>query len=241
MKINILTLFPEFFTGPFSCSIIKRAVQTEKLKIDFKNFRDFSTNNYKSVDDTPYGGGAGMVLRVDVVHKCLDSLDDKGTVIALTPSGKVLDDKLVDDLALCKNLTIVCGHYEGFDERVYNYVDQEISIGDYVLSGGESACVVLVDAISRKLDGVINKQSVENDSFVNGILDYPTYTKPLEYNGQKVPEVLLSGNHQKIARYRYHQAIKKTYKNRKDLIDKNNDLIDEKILKKVIQEDIDGK
>ncbi len=241
MKINVLTLFPDFYDGPLNTSIIKRAISEEVLNVELIDFRNFTTDKHRRVDDTPYGGGAGMVLRVDVIDRCLKSLDNKGYVVALTPTGKVLNETKVKALACKPNLTLICGHYEGFDERVYNYVDEEISIGDFILSGGESASIVVIDAISRKLDGVINQESVENDSFASGILDYPTYTKPLEYDNYVVPEVLLSGNHPKIAKYRYKEAIRKTYQNRYDLIEKHYDNIDSDLLNEVKLEENDGK
>ncbi len=240
MKINVLTLFPKFFEGPLSTSIINRAITNNFLNVNLVNFRDFANDKHKRVDDTPYGGGAGMVLKVDVIDKCLSSLESKGHVVALSPTGKLLSEDMVVSLLKHDNLTLLCGHYEGFDERVYNYVDEVISIGDYILSGGESASVVLIDALARKLDGVIKKDSVENDSFVNGILDYPTYTKPLVYNNQKVPDVLLSGDHERISRYRYKEAIRKTYINRFDLIEKNYEMIDENLFREVKKEEENG-
>lgn len=234
MKINILTLFPEMFDSFINCSIIKRAVQNNLVEINFYNFREFSTTKNKSVDDTSYGGGAGMVLQVEPIHQCLMSIKDKGQVIALTPTGQTLDDSLVDELVKDSEITIICGHYEGFDERVYNYVDKEISIGDYILTGGETAAFVLIDALTRKVEGVINKDSASYESFSTGMLDYPVYTKPLEYDNMKVPDVLLSGNHQEIEKYRYEMALEKTYLRRKDLIDKNKDKIDQEVLAKII-------
>ncbi len=234
MKINLVTLFPEMFDSFLSHSIMKRAIEKGALQIDFYNFRNFSTNKNHSVDDTSYGGGAGMVIGVEPVHKCLKSIKEPGKIIALTPTGTILTDEKASELAKCQALTIVCGHYEGFDERVYQYVDEELSIGDYVLTGGETAAYVVLDAVSRKLPGVINKESYENDSFSNGIFDYPVYTKPLEYDGIVVPDILLSGNHQRIAEWRYEKALKKTYLRRKDLIEKHIDLIDLEVLKKII-------
>ncbi len=234
MKINILTLFPEMFDSFINCSIIKRAIENNLVEINFYNFREFSTTKNKSVDDTCYGGGAGMVLQVEPIHQCLMSIKDRGQVIALTPTGQTLDDSLVDELVKDSEITIICGHYEGFDERVYNYVDKEVSIGDYILTGGETAAFVLIDALTRKIDGVINKDSASYESFSTGMLDYPVYTKPLIYDNMKVPDVLLSGNHQEIEKYRYEMALEKTYLRRKDLIDKNKDKIDQEVLAKII-------
>lgn len=236
MKINILTIFPEAFESFLNHSIIKRAIEKEFVEINLYNFRDYATTKNNSVDDTSYGGGAGMVLQVEPVHKCLSNISNHGLVIATTPTGKQLNDKLVDEFANEKIITILCGHYEGFDERVYEYVDTEVSIGDYVLTGGETAAFVLIDAITRKVDGVIKNESVANDSFANGIFDYPVYTKPLTYDGKTVPDILLSGDHQKIAKWRYEKALEKTFLRRKDIIDNNLDIIDKEILAKVIEE-----
>lgn len=235
MKINVLTLFPEYFESPLKSSIVNRAIVDGKLNVDLIDFRNFSTNKHRKVDDTQYGGGAGMVLSVEPIHRSLMSIEEPGYVVALTPTGNILNDSKVNELVKNENLTIICGHYEGFDERVYNYVDEEISIGDYVLFGGESASLVLIDTIVRKIDGVINKESIENDSFATGLLDYPAYTKPVEYDGHFVPEVLLSGNHQKIEKFRYKEALRKTFLRRKDLIDESK--VDFKILQEIIDEE----
>ncbi len=234
MKINVLTLFPEVFEPFFNYSIIKRAREKQLVDIDLFNFRDFTTDKHKRVDDTSYGGGAGMVLQVEPIDKCLKAIKNKGHVVALTPTGSKLSDKKVNQLLENESLTIVCGHYEGFDERVFNYIDEEISIGDYVLSGGESAAMVLVDALTRKVEGVINKESVDNDSFSRGILDFPVYTKPYCYDNMCVPDILLSGDHEKIAMYRYKEALKKTYLRRPDLIDTSN--VDAQVLAEIIEE-----
>lgn len=234
MIINVLTLFPEMFESFLTCSIIKRAIDDGKVSINLIDFREYSDNKHKKVDGTPYGGGAGMVLSVEPIHKCLQSIDDTGVVIALTPTGKVLNDTIVNELKDNEVVTILCGHYEGFDERVYKYCDSEISIGDYILTGGETAAFVLIDAISRKVDGVINSESVKHESFSQGILDYPVYTKPQHYNGESVPNVLLSGNHKEIDEYRYKMALQKTYLNRKDLFDKNLENVECKFLQEII-------
>lgn len=221
------------FDSFINSSIIKRAINNNLIEIEFYNFRDYSSSKNKAVDDTCYGGGAGMVLQVEPIHKCLQSIEEKGVVIALTPTGNVLDDNLINRLSIENEITLLCGHYEGFDERVYNYVDMEVSIGDYILTGGETAAFVLLDAISRKVEGVINKESYENDSFSNGIFDYPVYTKPIEYDGYSVPEVLLSGNHKLINEFRYEKALEKTYLKRYDLIEKNIEKIDKEVLLKI--------
>lgn len=235
MKINVLTLFPEVFESFLNSSILKRAIEQNLVEIEFHNFRNFSTTKNKSVDDTSYGGGPGMVLQVEPIKKCIDSISNPGVIIALTPTGRVFDDLCANELALKKEITILCGHYEGFDERVYDYVDMEVSIGDFILTGGETAALVLIDAISRKVDGVISQESVDNDSFAKAIFDYPVYTKPYEYDGKKVPDVLLSGNHQEIEKFRYEKALEKTYLRRKDLIMRNIDKIDEKILERIVK------
>ncbi len=234
MKINVLTLFPEVFESFLNSSILKRAITEEKVEINFYNFRDQATSKNRAVDDTSYGGGAGMVLKVEPVHKCLQKISSSALTIALTPTGEVFNDKTATKLSKLDEITILCGHYEGFDERVYDYVDLELSIGDYILTGGETAALVLIDAISRKVEGVINSESVENDSFSNNIFDYPVYTKPLEYDGKKVPEVLLSGNHKRIEEFRYEKALEKTYLRRRDLIDKHLSNLDKNVLKKIV-------
>ena len=200
MKIDILTLFPEMFNGVFDESIIKRAIEKELVTINLINFRDYSKDPHQKVDDTPYGGGRGMVLSCQPIYDCINDIrtvDSK--IILLTPAAKTYNQKQAYDLSKEKHLIIICGHYEGFDERIRKLVDLEISVGDYVLTGGEIPAMILVDSITRLLPGVIKDESHQNDSYNNGLLDYPTYTKPAEYLGMKVPEVLLSGDHQKIA------------------------------------------
>ncbi len=221
MKIDILTLFPNMFDSVFSESIIKRAIDLDKVDINIVNFRDYTNDPHNKVDDTPYGGGAGMVLTCQPIFDCVKSLRrDDSLVILLTPDGKVYNQKMAYDLSTKKHLIIICGHYEGFDERIRSICDLELSIGDYVLTGGEIASMVLVDSISRLLPDVITDESHINDSFNNNLLDYPTYTKPREYEGMTVPDVLLSGDHKKIAEYRYQESLKKTKERRPDLLDK---------------------
>lgn len=221
MKIDILTLFPDMFTGVFEESIIKRAIADNKVQIDLHNFRDYTKDPHHKVDDTPYGGGAGMVLTPQPIFDCVKALRKSNSkVILLTPSGKVYKQKIAYELREEEHLIIICGHYEGFDERIKTICDIELSIGDYVLTGGEIPAMVLVDSIVRLLPGVINEESHLEDSFNNQLLDYPTYTKPREYEGLKVPDVLLSGDHQKIAEYRNQERIKLTKKNRPDLLEK---------------------
>lgn len=211
MKIDVLTLFPEMFTGVISSSIIKRAIDDNKIEINLHNFRDYSKDIHHKVDDTPYGGGCGMILTCQPIFDCVNDLkDDESTVILLTPDGTPYKQELANNLVKLKHLIIICGHYEGFDDRIRSICDMEISIGDYVLTGGEIPAMVLIDSVTRLIDGVINKESYQNDSFYNGLLDYPQYTKPREYNGLKVPDVLLSGNHKEIEKYRIEAALEKT-------------------------------
>lgn len=221
LKIDILTLFPEMYGGVFDESIVKRAIDDKKVNISIHNFRDYSLDLHHKVDDTPYGGGNGMVLTCQPIFDCVKELrTDKTKVILLTPDGILYKQKLAYDLANEEHLILICGHYEGFDERIRTICDLEISIGDYVLTGGEIASMVLVDSIVRLLPGVIEVGSHLNDSFNNNLLDYPAYTKPRVYQGMEVPEVLLSGDHKKIEEYRYRESLKRTMERRPDLIDK---------------------
>ena len=219
MRIDVLTLFPEMFTGVISSSIIKRAIDDNKIEINLHNFRDYSKDIHHKVDDTPYGGGCGMILTCQPIFDCVNDLkDDESTVILLTPDGTPYKQGIANNLVKLKHLIIICGHYEGFDDRIRSICDMEISIGDYVLTGGEIPAMVLIDSVTRLIDGVINKESYQNDSFYNGVLDYPQYTKPREYNGLKVPDVLLSGNHKEIEKYRIETALEKTRTRRCDLL-----------------------
>ncbi len=222
MVIDILTLFPNMFKSIFEESIIKRAKDLQKVTINIHNFRDYSLDKHKKVDDTPYGGGAGMVLSIQPIYDCVESLrKDYSKVILLTPSGIPYKQKQAYQLANEKHLIIICGHYEGFDERIRQIVDLEISIGDYVLTGGEIPAMVIVDSIVRLIPGVIKEQSHLEESFNKDyLLDYPTYTKPEEFKGMSVPEVLLSGNHQKIEEYRQKESLRKTKEIRPDLLEK---------------------
>lgn len=225
MKIDILTLFPDMFDGVFNESIIKRAISNDKVIIKLHDFREYTTDLHHKVDDTPYGGGAGMVLTPQPIFDCVESLRTPDTkVILLTPDGLVYKQKLAYNLAKEKHLIIICGHYEGFDERIRTLADLEISVGDYVLTGGEIPAMVLVDSIVRLIPGVINEQSHMEDSFNdNHLLDYPTYTKPREFRGMVVPEILLSGDHAKIEKWRYEESVKKTSIRRPDLIKEVNE------------------
>ena len=220
MKIDILTIFPHMFDNIFKESIIKRAIENKRVEIRIVDFREYSKDPHKKVDDTPYGGGAGMVLTPDPIFSCVENLKNEDTkVILLTPDGEQYKQKKAYELSKEKHLIIICGHYEGFDERIRTLADLEISIGDYVLTGGEIPAMVLVDSVVRLIPGVINEKSHLEDSFnENYLLDYPTYTKPRVYRGMEVPEVLVSGNHEKINAWRLEQSLKKTKERRPDLL-----------------------
>ena len=220
MKIDILTLFPNMFDGVFEESIIKRAIEEGKVEINLVNFRDYTKDPHHKVDDTPYGGGAGMVLMCQPIFDCVKQLkQEDSTVVLLTPGGIPYKQEMAYELSSCKHLILICGHYEGFDERIKSICDKEISIGDYVLTGGEIPAMVLVDSITRLLPGVITDESHINDSFHDHLLDYPTYTKPRVYEGMEVPEVLVSGDHKKIEEYRKSESIRLTKENRPDLLE----------------------
>ena len=222
MKITILTLFPEMIEPIINASIIKRAVDQKAVSFDVINFRDFSQNKHLTVDDTPYGGGAGMVLSVEPIYHALKSIDklEDAHVILLSPQGKTYTQEKAKSLLKHQHIVLICGHYEGFDDRIRNLVDEEISIGDYVLTGGEIGAMAISDSIVRMLPGVIDASSYENDSFYDGLLDYPQYTKPREFQGMKVPDVLLSGHHKNIEEWRFQQRIERTKERRPDLFKK---------------------
>ena len=218
MKIDILTLFPSMFDGFLNTSIIKRAMDLGKVDISVHNFRDYSTDKHNRVDDYPYGGGAGMVLMCEPIFRAIEDIrNDDSLVIMLSPSGKVFKQSMAVDLSKCKHLILLCGHYEGFDERIKTIVDMELSIGDYVLTGGEVPAMVITDAITRLIPGVITSTSLDSESFNDGLLDYPNYTRPEEFRGMRVPEVLLSGHHKNIEKYRQEEKVRLTKEKRKDL------------------------
>ena len=222
MKFDIITLFPEMFSAIKEEGVISRALKNSIISIREWQLRDFSTNKYKNVDDKPYGGGAGMVMQVKPIRDCLakiKELEPDTKVIYLSPQGQPLNQKLVEELTKFDSLTLLCGRYEGVDERVIeNDVDFEVSIGDYVISGGELASMVLIDAVSRRLDNVLGNKDSLNDSFADNLLDYPHYTRPESIDGESVPEILLSGNQAKIDSWRQEQAIKKTKQKRPDIL-----------------------
>lgn len=222
MKIDVLTLFPEMYMGIINESIIKRAINKEKIIINIHNIRDYSKDPHRNVDDYSFGGGKGMVLMPQPIYDAINSLKQENSlVIMMTPQGEKYNQNKAYELSKYEHLIILCGHYEGFDERIRSFVDLEISIGDYVLTGGEIPSLVLIDSIVRLVDGVIDEESHKCDSFNNNLLDYPVYTKPVDFMGMKVPEVLLSGHHENIRKWRLEQSIKRTEKRRPDLLEKN--------------------
>ena len=220
MQFDVLTLFPEMFSI-LDESIIGRAKKNKQIDINLVNIRDFSENKHNKVDDTPYGGGAGMVMMPDVVYRAYNSLEnkEKAKVIYMSPQGKKLNQEKVKELSKENHLIILCGHYEGIDQRVLDkIVDEEISIGDYVLTGGELPAMVLIDSVSRYVEGVLNKESIKEESFIENLLEYPQYTRPEVFEGEKVPEVLLSGNHKEIEKWRKEKSLEITKKKRPDLL-----------------------
>ena len=235
MKISILTLFPELFAGPFEHSIVKRAQEKGLVEIELINIRDFGIGSHKMVDDTPYGGGVGMVLKIDVLHKAIEHAKQtfekqfpekslKQWIILTSASGKTYKQATAKQYSQLDHLIIICGHYEGVDDRIMQYIDEEISIGDFVLTGGEIPAMLIADSVTRLLTGVITEGATEDESFAQSndhLLEYPHYTKPRSYDGQDVPEVLLSGDHKKIAEWRKEKSVEKTKRIRPDLL-KNN-------------------
>ncbi len=222
MKINVLTLFPDMFT-PLTTSMLGRGLEDDKWQLNLVNFRDFTTDVHHHVDDSPYGGGAGMVLQVMPIKKALDSLKNKGKVIITAPQGKTFNQKMAQNWSHEENLTFICGHYEGFDQRIYDLADETVSIGDYVLTGGELPTMSMIDATVRLLPGILgNDASPVEESFAHGLLEYPQYTRPEDFEGKKVPQVLTSGNHQKIDEWRHKEALRATYLYRPDLLENYN-------------------
>ncbi len=220
MKFDVLTLFPEMFE-PLKQSIIKRASEKKLIDINLVNIRDFSEDKHNKVDDTPYGGGAGMLMKADVVDRACNSVkSENAKVIYLTPQGKTLNQKIVKDLSKQEHLILLCGHYEGIDQRVLDkIVDEEISIGDYVLTGGELPAMVLIDSVSRYVDGVLSDESTDEESFSNGLLEYPQYTRPEVFDNVKVPDVLISGHHENIRKWRRERSLENTFKKRPEMLE----------------------
>lgn len=226
MKITILTIFPEMFAGVFTESILKRAQGQGSVEINFVNFREFSQNKHHRVDDYSFGGGPGLILAVEPIYLALKSIPDYETAfkILMTPQGAPYTQKIANDFSKKDHIIIICGHYEGFDDRILNFVDMEVSIGDYVLTGGEIGAMVIVDSVTRLLPGVLSSdESFEQDSFYNGLLEYPQYTRPQEFMGMKVPDVLLSGNHAEIEKWRKEESFKRTKERRPDLLKKRSE------------------
>lgn len=229
MKISVLTLFPEYFEPLMTTSILKRAKEKDLFEFETIDFRQFTKEKHGHVDDTPYGGGAGMVLMCQPILDALESIrTENSTVILLTPQGKTFNQSIAKELSLKEHLIFICGHYEGFDERIRDYVDIQMSLGDFVLTGGESACMVMCDCILRILPGVIRQDSSDDDSFSNGLLEYPQYTRPRVFNNYPVPEILLSGNHKNIEDWRRKQSLKSTLIKRPDLLEIDNLSIEDK-------------
>lgn len=225
MQIDVLSLFPEMFDGPMTTSIIGKAQEKKVANIDVTNFRKFAVNKHGHVDDYPYGGGAGMLLRVDPINDALEEInskhpDTKKRVILMDPAGETFTQRHAESFAQDDHLIFICGHYEGYDERIRSYVTDEISVGDYVLTGGELGAMIVIDATVRLLDNAVgNEDSITGDSFSTGLLEYPQYTRPPEYKGMKVPDVLMSGNHAKIADWKGKESLRRTYERRPDLLD----------------------
>jgi len=224
VKINILTLFPGILEGAFKESILHRAIQKKILDVNIVNIRDFALDKHHTCDDAPYGGGPGMVLKTEPIIAAYEGLAETGVTILLTPQGQSFNHRIAKELSEKKTLSFICGHYEGIDERVKELiVDMELSIGDFVTTGGEIPCLVVIDALVRLIPGVVgNYDSVKEDSFYESILDYPHYTRPAEFRGVRVPDVLLSGNHAQIKQWRWKQALKKTMLVRPDILKKLN-------------------
>jgi tRNA (guanine37-N1)-methyltransferase len=231
MKIDIITLFPTMFTGFLSESIIGRAIKENKVEINLINLRDYTKEKHGHVDDTPFGGGAGMVLMCQPVFDCIKSVRTPDSlVIMMTPQGKQYSQGIAKELVLKDHLILLCGHYEGFDERIRSIVDMELSIGDYVLTGGEIPAMAITDSIVRLIDGVIEDDSHEYDSYSNWMLEHPQYTKPRSYEGMEVPEVLCNGNHKEIEKYKLKESLRRTYLRRPDLLEKHELSKEEQIL-----------
>ncbi len=240
MHFDIFTLFPAMFQGPFTESILKRAQERDLLSISLHNIRNATTDKHHVVDDYPYGGGAGMVMKPDPIFTAIEAVHQGGPVIYLTPQGRLFNQQIAHELAQESRITLLCGHYEGIDERVCQHlITDEISIGDYVLTGGELAAMVVVDAVSRLLPGVLAAESTQEESHGNNMLEYPHYTRPPEFRGWPVPDVLLSGHHEQIARWRRKEALRRTRQRRPDLFAKLDlsSKQDQKILKELNEEE----
>jgi tRNA (guanine37-N1)-methyltransferase len=241
MHFDIFTLFPAMFQGPFSESILKRAQERQLLSIALHDIRAVTTDKHHVVDDYPYGGGAGMVMKPDPIFSTIEAVHQGGPIILLTPQGRLFNQNIARELAQEPRITLLCGHYEGIDERVTQYlVTDEISVGDYVLTGGEIGAMIIVDAVSRLLSGVLTEGSTEDETHSNNLLEYPQYTRPPEFRGWRVPDVLLSGNHAQIARWRRKESLRKTRARRPDLFAKVDvsGKEDRKIMKELEEEEM---
>ena len=239
MRIKIITLFPKMFEGFVSESIIKRAIEKNVCEIEIIDMRDYSLSKHRHVDDTPYGGGAGMVLACDVVDRAIKANSSESSYkIMMTPQGNKYNQQKALELSKKEEIVLICGHYEGFDERIRTFVDEEISVGDYVLTGGEIPSMIVADSVIRLLGEAIKQESHEDDSFSNGLLEYPQYTRPLEYNGMVVPEVLVNGNHKLINRFRKKESLRKTYLRRPDLLESYEfSKEDKKLMDEILEEE----
>lgn len=225
IRFDILSIFPEMFASPLHCSILKRARERGLVEIHLHNIRDYAEDKHKMTDDAPYGGGGGMVMKVEPIDRALASIlpEKEGILtVLLTPQGETFSQKMAEELSLRSRIVLICGHYEGVDERVRDHlVDKEVSMGDYILTGGELSAMIMIDAISRLVPGVLgNNESASSDSFSMGLLEYPHYTRPSDYRGWPVPEVLLSGNHREILAWRRKESLRRTYVRRPDLLEK---------------------
>ena len=221
MRFDIITIFPEFIDSIKSHSIIKRAIEKNIIEINSIDFRDYALDKHKHVDDYAYGGGAGMLISVQPVHQAMQQVPnlDSAYKLITSPSGTTFNQKVAERLSKLDHIVIVCGHYEGIDSRINDYIDEEISLGDYILTGGELAALIVIDSVSRLIPGVITEDSIKDESFTTGLLEYPQYTRPYEYDGKKVPDVLVSGHHANIKKWQRFESLKKTYFNRPDLLE----------------------
>jgi len=220
MKISILSIFPETFSSFCETPVISRAVSRGALEVELIDIRDFAEGSFRKIDDSPYGGGPGMVLRVDTVSRAIEAVRKEGShVVLLSPKGGLFNQKKAHEFGKTDHLVLVCGHYEGFDARISRYVDEEISIGDYILTGGELAAMVICDSVVRLFPGSLKEGSAQDESFETGLLEYPHYTHPLEFNGDRVPEILLSGNHEAIRKWREEKSLEETRRYRPDLLE----------------------
>ncbi len=241
MRFHILTLFPEAFTSVLSATMLQKGQERGALQFDLVNIRNFTTDKHHVTDDAPYGGGQGMVMKPEPVVSALESIAGKPWRILLTPRGNVLNQKRVRELAALESLVLVCGRYEGVDERVRAYVDEEISVGDFVLSGGEIGALVVIDSVSRLIPGVLGcEESAVDESFAGDLLEYPQYTRPPTFRGVEVPEILLSGDHRAIARWRRRESLRRTFETRPDLLEKADLSDDDRAFLASLQSGRDG-